>query len=73
MKLRIMANIPMDPNCTWNYSICKFIYLRVDIDEDWYSAGNIDYDALDDLRDNYPHLFEDEGAEILANGWDNIT
>jgi hypothetical protein len=28
---------------------------------------------LDDLRGNYPHLFEDDIAEILENGWDEIT
>jgi hypothetical protein len=62
-----MANIPMDPNCTWNYSICKLIYLRVDIDEDWYSAGNIDYDALDDLQVEFPYPFKDEGILVPKN------
>jgi hypothetical protein len=47
--------------------------LGVETDEGWYNVGNIDYDALDDLQGNYPHLFEDEGVDIPANGWDEIT
>jgi hypothetical protein len=47
--------------------------LGVKRDEDWYNVGNINYDALNDLRDDYPHLFEDEAAEIPANGCDEIT
>ncbi|XP_059446582.1 uncharacterized protein LOC132178145 [Corylus avellana] len=31
--------------------------LRVEIDEDWYSVGNIEYDALDDLLGDFPQLF----------------
>jgi hypothetical protein len=37
------------------------------------SVGNIEYDALNDLRGNYPHLSKDEVVEIPANGWDGIT
>jgi hypothetical protein len=47
--------------------------LGVKIDEDWYNIGNINYDALDDLQGDYPHLFEDEAVEIPANGWEKIT
>jgi hypothetical protein len=34
--------------------------LGVEIDDDWYSVGNIKYDALDDLQGNFPQLFEDD-------------
>jgi hypothetical protein len=27
--------------------------LGVEIDEDWYGVGNIEYDALDDLRGDF--------------------
>jgi hypothetical protein len=47
--------------------------LGVEIDEDWYSIGNIDYDALDELWGDYPHLFKDNVAEIPSNGWDEIA
>jgi hypothetical protein len=62
-----------DWDCVWNYSFCELMDLWVKIDEHWYSVGNIDYDALDDQRGNYPHLFEDEVAEIPTNGWNEIT
>jgi hypothetical protein len=65
-----MAPIPIDPNCVWNYSFCEWIDLGVEIDEDWYSVGNIEYDALDDLRGNFPQLFEEDDVSI--NGWDEI-
>jgi hypothetical protein len=44
-----MASIPIDPNYVWNYSFCEWIYLGVEINEDWYNVGNIEYDALNDL------------------------
>jgi hypothetical protein len=44
-----MAPIPINPNCVWNYSFCELMALGVEIDEDWYSVGNIKYDVLDDL------------------------
>jgi hypothetical protein len=65
-----MAPIPIDPDCVWNYSFCKWIDLGVEIDEDWYSVGNIEYDALDDLRGNFLQLFEEDDVPI--NGWDEI-
>jgi hypothetical protein len=65
-----MAPIPIDPNCVWNYSFCEWIDLGVEIDEDRYSVGNIEYDALDDLRGNFPQLFEEDDVSI--NGWDEI-
>jgi hypothetical protein len=65
-----MAPIPIDPDCVWNYSFCEWIDLGVEIDEDWYSVGNIEYDALDDLRGNFSHLFEEDDVPI--NGWDEI-
>ena len=32
--------------------------------------GNIEYDALDDLRGNFSQLFEEDNVPI--NGWDEI-
>jgi hypothetical protein len=49
-----MTPIPIDPNCMWNYSFYELMDLGVEINEDWYSIGNIEYDALNDLRDNFP-------------------
>jgi hypothetical protein len=49
-----MAPIPIDLDCVWNYSFCEWIDLGVEIDEDWYSVGNIKYDALDELRGDFP-------------------
>jgi hypothetical protein len=54
----------------WNYSFCEWIDLGVEIDEDWYSVGNIEYNALDNLWGNFPQLFEEDG--VLINGWDEI-
>jgi hypothetical protein len=45
---------------------CDLIDLRVKIDDDWYIVGNIDYDGLDNLRDDYPHLFEDKATRVPA-------
>jgi hypothetical protein len=45
-----MAPIPVDPDSMWNYSFCEQMNLGVKINDDWYSVGNIEYDALDDLR-----------------------
>jgi hypothetical protein len=44
--------------------------LGVEIDEDWYSVGNIKYDALDDLRGDFPQLFEKD--DVPTNRWDEI-
>jgi hypothetical protein len=66
----IMAPIPIDTDCVWNYSFCEWIDLGVEIDEDWYSVGNIEYDVLDDLRNNISQLFEEDDVPI--NGWDEI-
>jgi hypothetical protein len=44
-----MAHIPIDPDYMWNYYFCEWIDLGVEIDEDWYSVGNIEYNALNDL------------------------
>jgi hypothetical protein len=48
-----MAPIPIDPDYVWNYSFCEWIDLGVENDKDWYSMGNIEYDALDDLRSDF--------------------
>jgi hypothetical protein len=34
-------------------------------------VGNIEYDALDDLRGDLPQLFEEDDVPI--NGWDEIV
>jgi hypothetical protein len=65
-----MAPIPIDPDYVWNYSFCKWIDLGVGIDKDWYSVGNIEYDALDNLRGDFSQLFEEDDVPI--NGWDEI-
>jgi hypothetical protein len=46
---RIMAPIPIDMDCVWNYSFCELMYLGVEIDEDWYSVGNIEYNVLNEI------------------------
>ena len=38
---RTMTPIPIDLDCIWNYSFCELMGLGVEIDEDWYSVGNI--------------------------------
>jgi hypothetical protein len=48
-----MAPIIIDQDCMWNYSFCKWIDLGVEIDEDWYSVSNIEYNALEDLRGDF--------------------
>jgi hypothetical protein len=68
---RIMVPIPIDPDCIWNYSFCEWIDLGVEIDEDWYSMGNIEYDALDDLQGNFLQLLEKDNVPI--NKWDEMV
>jgi hypothetical protein len=65
-----MTPIPIDPNYVWNYSFYEWIDLRVEIDEDSYSRGNIEYNALDNLCGNFPQLFEED--DVPTNGWDEI-
>ena len=65
-----MAPIPIDPDYVWNYFFCEWIDVGVEIDEDWYSMGNIEYDALDDLCGDFPQLFEEDDVPI--NGWDEM-
>ena len=66
-----MTPIPIDPNCMWNYSFCEWIDLGVEIDEDQYSVGNIEYDALNNLRGNFSQLFEKDDVPI--NKWDKMV
>jgi hypothetical protein len=48
-----MVPIPIDLDCVQNYSFCEWIDLGVEINEDWYSVGNIKYDAFNDLRGDF--------------------
>jgi hypothetical protein len=59
-----MTLILIDPDCIWNYSFCEWIDLGVEIDNDCYSVGNIEYDALNDLQVNFPQLFEEDDVPI---------
>ena len=54
----------------WNYSFYKLLDLGVEIDDDWYSVGNIEYDTLDDIRGNFSQLFEDDLVPV--NGWEEM-
>jgi hypothetical protein len=65
-----MAPIPIDLDCMWNYSFCELMDLGVEIDEDLYSVGNIEYDAFDDLRGDFLLLFEDD--VVPMDGWEEI-
>jgi hypothetical protein len=38
--------------------------LGVEIDEDWYSIGNIEYDTLVDLRSDFQQLFVDDVVPV---------
>jgi hypothetical protein len=44
--------------------------LIVEIDEDWYSVGNIKYNVLDYLRGDFSQLFEDDVVPV--NGWEEM-
>jgi hypothetical protein len=47
------VQIPIDSDCMWNYSFSELIDLGIKIDDDWYSVGNIEYNALDDLHNDF--------------------
>jgi hypothetical protein len=66
-----MAPIPIDPDYMWNYSFCELMDLGVKFDDDWYSIGNIEYNALDDLQDDFSQLFEDDVVPV--DGWEEIA
>ena len=55
----------------WNYYFCELIDLVVEIDDDLHSIGNVVYDALDDLRGDFPQLFEDDVVQV--NVWEEIA
>ena len=69
-SFKIMAPTPIDPDCMWNYFFCELMDLGVEINEDWYSVDNIEYDAFDDLRGDFLQLFEDD--LVLVNGWEEM-
>jgi hypothetical protein len=48
-----MVPIPIDLDCMWNYFFYELIDLGVEIDDDWYSMDNIEYNALDDLQGDF--------------------
>jgi hypothetical protein len=54
-----MTPITIDPDCIWNYSFCELMGLGVEIDEDWYNVGNIEYDAHVHLQGDFQQLFVD--------------
>jgi hypothetical protein len=66
-----MVPIPIDLDCMWNYSFCEWIDLGVEVDEDWYKVGNIECNALNDLRGDFPQLFEKD--DVLINGLDEMV
>jgi hypothetical protein len=45
--------------------------LGVEINDDWYNIGNIEYDALDNLRGDFPQLFKDDVVPV--DGWEEIA
>jgi hypothetical protein len=63
--------IPIDPDYIWNYSFRELTDLGVEIVEDWYSISNIEYDTLNDLRDDFPQFFEDDVVPV--DGWEEIA
>ena len=66
-----MTPLPINPDYMWNYSFCELMDLRVEIDEDWYSVGNIEYDAFDDLRGDFSQLFEEDVVPV--GDWEEIA
>ena len=44
--------------------------LGVEIDKDWYSVCDIEYDTLDNLRGNFSQLFEDDVVPV--NEWEEM-
>ena len=67
----IMAPIPINPNCMWNYSFCELMDLGVEIVAHWCSIGNIEYDTLDDLRCDILQLLADDVVPVA--GWEEIA
>ena len=45
--------------------------LGIEIDDDWYRVGNIEYDALDDLWGDFSLLFQND--VVLVDGWEEIA
>jgi hypothetical protein len=66
-----MAPIPIDLDCMWNYTFYELMELGVEINDDWYNIGNIEYDALDNLRGDFPQLFKDDVVPV--DGWEEIA
>ena len=66
-----MAPTPVDLDCIWNCFFCELMDLGVEIEDDWYSVGNIEYDVLDNLQGDFSQLFEDE--VMLVREWEQIA
>ena len=66
-----MAPILIDLDCVWNYSFCELMDLGVEIDENWNSVGNIEYDELDDLQVDFSQLIEED--VVPADNWEEIA
>jgi hypothetical protein len=66
-----MAPIPINPDYVWNYSFWEWINLGVEINEDWYSVGNIEYDALNDLKGDFSNYLKED--EVPINRRDEIV
>ena len=41
--------------------------LGVEIDDDWYSVGNIEYEVLDDLRGDIQQFFLKKQLSVMLN------
>ena len=45
--------------------------MGLEVDDDWYSMSNIEYDALDDLPSDFLQLFEDDVVPV--SDWEEIA
>jgi hypothetical protein len=52
-----MAKILTYLDHEWNYLFFEWMRLGVEYDDDWSSMGNIGYEVLDDLPNDFPHFY----------------